>query len=413
MSPKTKWVEDKTSSAFTIDHLPYCIFRRQALEPWRVGVGIGSYVLDLYRVAKLNYLDEIIADYQIFKQDSLNPLIETGKKTTISLRQRLMELLEDYPPESIESTVLAKIEEVELKLPLMIGDYTDFYSSKEHATNVGTLFRDPEHALNPNWLHLPVAYHGRSSSINISGTPIYRPKGQFYDKALEGPRFDYTEKLDFELEIGMVIGKNSQQGETISTSEASEYIFGITLFNDWSARDIQRWEYVPLGPFLGKSFASTISPWITPIEALQEFKVSGPEQNPKVLPYLQYEGPQNYDITLEVWLKPETEDPIKLSTSNTKYLYWNFLQQIAHHTSNGCNLKVGDIMATGTISGPEPGSFGSLLELSHGGKIPLDLGNGINRTFLEDGDTLIMKAFVDNGKKRFELGSLQNQIFRK
>ena len=297
-----------------------------------------------------------------------------------------------------------------MHLPVRVGDYTDFYSSIEHATNVGKMFRDPENALLPNWKHLPVGYHGRASSIIVSGIDIHRPKGQ--TKPPEGaPVYGPSQRMDFELEMGFIIGKDSGLGDSISTEQAEDYIFGMVLFNDWSARDIQKWEYVPLGPFLGKNFASSISPWVIPLEALDHFRVNGPHQDPKVLPYLEYSGQKNYDINLEVQIHPEgAEKPTSVSNSNFKYMYWNMNQQLAHHTVNGCNVAVGDIMASGTISGQEPSSFGSMLELCWAGSKPVLLNNGEKRKFLKDGDTVIMKGFAKKDGIRVGFGEVLSKL---
>lgn len=297
-----------------------------------------------------------------------------------------------------------------MRLPIKVGDYTDFYSSIEHATNVGKLFRDPENALLPNWRYLPVGYHGRASSIVVSGTPIHRPNGQFKPGSADRPVFSPTEALDFELETAFVIGRESPLGRSISTAEAEDYIFGLCLFNDWSARDIQRWEYVPLGPFLGKSFASTISPWIITLDALEPFRVAGPEQKPAVLPYLQYIGRKNYDLHLEVRIQPENSAAKTVCRSNFKYMYWNMCQQLAHHTSNGCNVKVGDLMASGTISGKEPGSYGSMLEITRQGKDPIAMPDGSTRRFLEDGDQVTLSGWGERDGIRIGFGEATGKI---
>ena len=297
-----------------------------------------------------------------------------------------------------------------MHLPIAIGDYTDFYSSIEHATNVGMMFRDPENALLPNWKHLPVGYHGRASSIIVSGENLHRPKGQVMTSDSDSPVFKASALVDFELEMGFIIGKNTTLGENINTAEAENYIFGKVLFNDWSARDIQKWEYVPLGPFLAKNFGSSMSPWVVTMEALEPFRVQGPEQEPKVLPYLEYEGLKNYDINLEVAIQPKNEAETIVSVSNFKYMYWNMSQQLAHHTSNGCNIKVGDLMASGTISGKEPNSYGSMLELSWGGKNPITLNNGQTRKFIEDFDTVIMRGHCEKDSIRVGFGEVKSQL---
>ena len=297
-----------------------------------------------------------------------------------------------------------------MHLPIKVGDYTDFYSSMEHATNIGKMFRDPENALLPNWKHLPVGYHGRASSIIVSGQPIRRPKGQTIPKGATQPVFKPSARLDFELEMGFVIGKESNLGQPISTSKAEDYIFGLVLFNDWSARDIQKWEYVPLGPFLGKSFASSISPWVVPLEAFDPFRVVGPIQAPKVLPYLQYKGLRNYNINLTVGIVPEEGTEQVVCQSNFKYMYWNMSQQLAHHTINGCNVNVGDLMASGTISGKDKNSYGSMLELSWSGTKPLSMNDGSTRTFIEDGDTVVMRGYAEKDGIRVGFGEVSGKI---
>jgi fumarylacetoacetase len=295
-------------------------------------------------------------------------------------------------------------------MPVRISNYTDFYSSEEHATNVGTMFRDPKNALLPNWKHLPVGYHGRASSIVVSGTNIHRPKGQIKPPDAEFPVFCPSRKMDFELEVAFITCSETKLGQSITTKEAEEHIFGFVLFNDWSARDIQQWEYVPLGPFLGKNFGSTVSPWIVTMDALEPFRVAGPEQFPHVLPYLTFEGAKNFDLQLEVFLQPEKGEAVTVCRSNFKYLYWNVSQQLAHHTVNGCNIQVGDLYASGTISGPSPGSYGSMLELTWNGQKPLQMPDGTERKFIEDGDTVIIKAVAEKDGVRIGFGECKGKI---
>jgi fumarylacetoacetase len=309
----------------------------------------------------------------------------------------------------LEQCLLAQ-PEVEMQLPVQVGDYTDFYSSIEHATNVGKLFRDPDNALLPNWRHLPVAYHGRASSIIPSGQPIRRPAGQVLPAGASQPIFQPTSRLDFELEMAFVIGRENTLGTPISTADAEAHIFGLLLFNDWSARDIQQWEYRPLGPFLGKNFASSVSPWIVTLEALEPFRTSGPVQDPAVLPYLQYTGNHHFDINLEVSIQPQEELATIVCRSNYRNLYWNPVQQLAHHTSNGCNMRIGDLLASGTISGKQPTSYGSLLELSRGGREELLLQDGSRRTYLEDYDTVRMQGYARQGALRVGFGDVITTI---
>ena len=326
-----------------------------------------------------------------FECEVLNPFMKLGKQATSKLRLRVAELLESSNSELRSlpnvSDILIDQSAVTMHLPVNVGDYTDFYSSEDHARNVGTMFRDPNNALLPNWKHIPVGYHGRSSSIVISGTPIHRPKGQQKPKDADQPVFGPCKLLDFELEMAFVTFDGKPMGQSISTAQAEDYIFGMVIFNDWSARDIQTWEYVPLGPFLAKNFASSISPWIVTMDALSEFKVAGAKQEPKVFPYLDYDGDKNIDINLEVAIEPEGSAETVVSRSNYRYMYWNYAQQLAHHTINGCPIKAGDMMASGTISGPEPSSYGSMLELSWRGTKPIKMNDGSERKFIQDNDT--------------------------
>jgi fumarylacetoacetase len=295
-------------------------------------------------------------------------------------------------------------------MPVSVTNYTDFYSSEEHAINVGSMFRDPKNALLPNWKHLPVGYHGRASSIVVSDTDVIRPRGQIKPNNSEVPVFSASQKLDFELELAFVVCQETKIGSSVSTREAEDCIAGFVLFNDWSARDIQQWEYVPLGPFLGKNFASTISPWIVTMDALEPFRTKGPDQDPAVLPYLTFEGEKNFDIYLDVFVQPERSEATTICRSNAKYLYWNVNQQLAHHTINGCNIQVGDLYASGTISGPSTGSFGSMLELSWNGQKALSMPDGSIRYFLQDGDTVIMRAHAEKNGVRIGFGECRGKI---
>jgi len=409
----TTWVELPKHTDFTIYCLPFGVFKSKKLSP-RIGMAIGDQVIDLSVLDQEGFFANLFLLEGIFLKDSLNELISLGKQKTKKIRERVQQLLlqenEELRTHSIRGKVLIKSQEVEMLLPVKIGDYTDFYSSMEHATNVGKLFRDPENALLPNWKHLPVGYHGRASSIVVSGTPIRRPKGQFKDASMDKPAFGPSRSMDFELELAFITGKATQLGDSVSTKEAEDYIFGMVLFNDWSARDIQAWEYVPLGPFLGKNFGSSISPWVLPLEALEPFRVTGPMQDPEVLPYLNCSKDHNFDIQLEVGLQPEDQKETKICTSNFKYMYWNMAQQLAHHTVNGCNIQVGDVMASGTISGPTPDSFGSMLELSWRGTKPLVLESGQERSFLQDGDTVIMRGFCEKDGIRVGFGEVRGKL---
>lgn len=401
------WVDISANSDFSIYNLPFGIFSA-GKNPPRVGVRIGEYVIDLEQMRKLGLLE---ISRNILNQPYLNAFIGLGKKKTNAMRQKLQEWLiqPNSPLKKHFNKVFHPIASIKMHLPVKVGDYTDFYSSLEHATNVGKLFR-PDNPLVANWKHMPIAYHGRASSIVVSGSPIIRPKGQIKPVASDMPVFSPTKELDFEVEVGAIIGKNSDLGESINTVEAENYVFGLVLFNDWSARDIQRWEYQPLGPYLGKNFASSISPWVVTLEALEHFRVDTPTQNPEPLPYLHFEGKQNYNIQLEVNLQTNNGDAHIISRTNYSYMYWNLVQQIAHHTINGCNLKIGDILASGTISGPEKYSCGSLLELTLGGKQPLNLSSNSQRTFLEDGDTLTIKGFSQKDGIKVGFGDVSGRI---
>ena len=404
------WIDIPKNSDFSIHNIPFGIFSTKDSKK-RVGTAIGDMILDLKLSSDLGVFDNLTFDYNVFENEYLNDFISLGKSITNNVRLIIQKELSDSS--SVlrnQSNLLINQSDVEMHLPLKIGDYTDFYSSIEHATNIGSMFRDPSNPLLPNWKHIPVGYHGRVSSIVVSGIDIYRPKGQVLLPDKKTPSFQLSSRVDFELEMGFVIGKNSNLGESISTSEAEDYIFGKVLFNDWSARDIQKWEYVPLGPFLGKSFASSMSPWVVPLEALDLFRIDGPEQNPKVLPYLQYKGLKNYDINLEVAIHPDNSKESIVSSSNFKYMYWNMSQQLAHHTINGCNLNIGDLMASGTISGKDKGSYGSMLELSWGGKKPVILDDGNSRVFINDNDTVIMRGYCEKNGKRVGFGEVRTKL---
>jgi fumarylacetoacetase len=395
------------NSDFSIHNIPFGIFSSAGRTP-RVGVAIGEHILDLVAVAELNVFD---FDTTVLEKTVLNDFIALGKLTTSKVRTDIQTWLSD------DSSVLAnkpelfvKQADAQMHMPVAVGDYTDFYSSIEHATNVGKMFRDPENALLPNWRHIPVGYHGRASSIVVSGTPVHRPNGQTLPKDASQPVFGPSQRVDFELEMGFITGKNTALGTSISTAEAEDYIFGLVLFNDWSARDIQKWEYVPLGPFLAKNFASHISPWIVTLEALAPFQVPGPKQEPNVLPYLVYEGNKNYDINLEVGITPEASQEKIVCRSNFKYMYWNMAQQLAHHTINGCNIKVGDMYGSGTISGKDENSYGSMLELAWMGTKPLKMKDGTERVFIKDNDTVTMRGYAEKDNKRVGFGEVSAKI---
>ena len=408
------WVSVPENSDFPIQNLPFGIIGNHILSK-RVSVRIGDYALDLKVLAELGYLKETGFDSSDFDAPFLNPMMKKGKLAVRKLRNRISELLLDSStslqnnPSQIEQ-VLHLISAVEVSMPVEIGDYTDFYSSKEHATNVGMMFRDPANALLPNWLWIPVAYHGRASSIVLSGQDIHRPKGQIKPSAEEDPIFTPSRQVDFELEMAFITFDGKPLGDSISTQEAESYIFGLCLFNDWSARDIQAWEYVPLGPFLGKNFASSISAWIVTLDALEPFSVESPEQNPKVLPYLEFDGKKAYDIQLQVGILTNNKDETVVCNSNFKYMYWNMAQQLAHHTSNGCNIRCGDLLGSGTISGKSEDSFGSMLELTWRGTKPLKVKDGSERKFINDGDSVIMRGHSELNGVRIGFGELKSKL---
>ena len=408
------WVEVPANSDFPIQNLPLGVFKTEQLKP-RVGMRIGDFVIDMKSLHVLGYLDNLPFSATAFDSSSLNLLMKNGKVACRRLRNRISDLLDKNNTELQNNEhhvnqVLILVGQVEMLMPVEIGDYTDFYSSKEHETNVGTMFRDPDNALLPNWLWIPVGYHGRSSSVIISGQDIHRPKGQTKPSADQDPVFGPSRMIDFELEMAFITYDGKPLGDSISTAEAEDYIFGLVLFNDWSARDIQKWEYVPLGPFLAKSFASSISAWIVSLDALIPFQVDTPKQNPKVLSYLEFEGQKSYDINLQVGITPDGANEKIVCDSNFKYMYWNMAQQLAHHTVNGCNIRGGDLLGSGTISGPTPDSYGSMLELAWKGTKPIQMQDGSERKFLLDGDTVSMRGYCENDKVRIGFGEVKTKL---
>ncbi|SIS66270.1 fumarylacetoacetate hydrolase [Zobellia uliginosa] len=408
------WLPVPEHSDFPIQNIPFGVFLTRD-DIITIGTRIGDHAIDLGALHQLGYFENIPLTDDIFLQDTLNDFISDGQKTWRLVRNRISEIF-DINNETLKNNeahkkiVLFSMDEIEMQLPVQVGDYTDFYSSKEHATNVGTMFRDPDNALMPNWLHIPVGYHGRSSTIVPSGTPIRRPQGQTLPKGEETPVFGPSRLVDFELEMAFITTDTNALGEPVSVDEAEEYIFGMVLFNDWSARDIQKWEYVPLGPFLSKNFASSISPWIVTLDALQPFRVESPKQNPEPLPYLQQKERYSYDINLEVGIATEDGSETTISNSNFKYMYWTMAQQLAHHTINGCKVNSGDMMGSGTISGPTPDSYGSMLELSWQGSRPVKLNDGSERKFIQDNDTVIMRGHCSNNKVRIGFGEVRTKL---
>jgi fumarylacetoacetase len=408
------WLHVPENSDFPIQNIPFGVFLTKE-DIITIGTRIGDYVIDLGALQQLNYFEGIDLTDDMFMQDTLNDFISDGKKTWRLVRNRIADIFDEKNTKLKSNKkhldlVIFKIDEVEMQLPVQIGDYTDFYSSKEHATNVGMMFRDPANALLPNWLHIPVGYHGRSSTIVPSGIPVHRPMGQTLPDGEKYPVFGPSRSIDFELEMAFITTDANVMGENIPVHEAEDYIFGMVLLNDWSARDIQKWEYVPLGPFLAKNFATSISPWIVTMDALEPFRTKGPKQDPTPLPYLQQKGKNAFDINLEVAIAPENAEAKIVSKSNFKYMYWSMRQQLAHHTSNGCRLNSGDMMGSGTISGSEKDSFGSMLELTWGGKNPITMTDGSERKFINDNDTVIMKGFCKNNEVRIGFGEVSNKL---
>lgn len=411
---RKSWLHVPQNSDFPIQNIPFGVFITKD-DVVTIGTRIGDFAIDMGALQQLGYFEGIELTDDMFMQDTLNDFISDGKKTWRLVRNRLAEIFDANNPqlrdnESHKEIVIFNVAEIEMQLPVLIGDYTDFYSSKEHATNVGKMFRDPDNALLPNWLHIPVGYHGRSSTIVPSGIPVHRPMGQTLPNGETQPVFGPSRLVDFELETAFITTDANIMGENIPVGEAEDYIFGMVLLNDWSARDIQKWEYVPLGPFLAKNFASSISPWIVTLDALEPFRVASPKQEPTPLPYLQQEGDHAFDINLEVLIAPEDNEPTSICKSNFKYMYWTMSQQLAHHTVNGCRVNSGDMMGSGTISGSAEDSFGSMLELTWGGKNPLKMNDGTERKFINDGDTVIMKGYCQNDDVRIGFGEVSSKL---
>ncbi len=411
------WIEVNKDSDFPIQNIPFGVYSPKEGGELHVATAIGDYVIDLAYLDEAGFfINTDIEETEAFHEPTLNAFMSLGQKAWKEARLIISRLLREdntsfKDNDELKEIALIPMAETRMEMPVDIGDYTDFYSSREHATNVGTMFRGPDAALMPNWLHLPVGYHGRASSVVLSGTDIVRPKGQTKAVDAKEPTFGDSNRMDFELEMGVLIGSGNTLSEPIPVDEAENHVFGFTLVNDWSARDIQTWEYIPLGPFLAKNFATSISPWIITMEALEPFKCKSPKQDPKPFDYLNNKKNCNYDINLEIHLKAEnmSESHI-ISKTNYNYLYWNMAQQIAHHTITGCNLRTGDLLASGTISGPEKDSRGSMLELSWNGKEPISLPNGEKRTFLEDGDIVTLKGWCEGKGYRIGFGECKGSI---
>jgi fumarylacetoacetase len=411
------FIDVAPDSHFPVQNLPYGIFSPTTGGRPRVGVAIGEIVLDLAVLEGEGFFrGPHLPEKNVFAQATLNAFMALGHAAWRETRAILQELLRADNPTlrdniDLQQRALVPQSAVQLHLPAAIGDYTDFYASRQHATNVGAMFRGREHALLPNWLHLPVAYHGRASSVVVSGTGIRRPHGQIKPDDAAAPIFTTSRAMDFELEIGFFVGPGNALGQPVPVSQAIDHIFGVVLVNDWSARDIQKWEYQPLGPFLAKNLATSISPWVVPMAALAPFRVPGPKQEPEPLPYLQSGDSWAYDVHLEVSLQSQRMSrPVTIARSNARHLYWNVCQQLAHHTITGCNMRPGDLLASGTISGPTPDSYGSLLELTWRGTRPLALPGGETRRFLEDGDTVTLTGWCQGDGYRIGLGQVSGQL---
>ncbi len=407
------FIDVPADSPFPIQNLPFGVFHRPGYESPHLGVAIGEFVLDLAEATRagLLHVPGLPLGF-LAAQADLGEFMSLGLPIWRETRSRVSEILRgdnlilrDHPP--LRMRCLPARADLTMVMPTRIPNYTDFYSSREHATNVGTMLRGPENALMPNWMHLPVAYHGRASSVVLSGTDFHRPRGQTKADDADAPTFGPSRSVDFELELGVLIGPGNALGTSIPTSEAANHVFGMVLVNDWSARDIQKWEYQPLGPFLAKNFATSISPWVVTLDALEPFRIAGPTQDPEPLPYLRCTDAAAYDIHLEIALQtPSMAAPVRISLSNAKHLYWNICQQIAHHTINGCNLQTGDLLASGTISGPTSDSLGSMLELAWKGTRPLTLPNGETRVFLQDGDRVTITGWCQGNGYRIGFGEV-------
>ncbi|AXI44739.1 fumarylacetoacetase [Sulfitobacter sp. SK012] len=406
----TSWVESANSADtdFPLNNLPYGVFSTDALEP-RCGVAIGDMVLDVAALEEAGLIT--LSEDAVFDVPYWNDVMELGPDAWEALRARLVSMLSNGSADQAEVTpFLIAMDGVRLHMPLVVSEYTDFYAGRNHATNVGTMFRGAENALPPNWLHIPIGYNGRASTVVVSGTDITRPWGQLKAPDAEVPRFAPCRRLDIELEIGAIVGTSTDMGDRITVGQADKMIFGYVLLNDWSARDIQAWEYQPLGPFQAKAFATSISPWIVTRAALEPFRTSTPEREKDLLPYLREPGPMLYDIDLSVIMQPEGGKQEVIARTNYNEMYYSAAQQLTHHASSGCAMNAGDLLGSGTISGPEKSQRGSLLELSWGGKEPMTLSSGETRTFIEDGDTMILTGHAKGEGYRIGFGACEGTI---
>jgi len=410
MTLMTSWVESANSADtdFPLNNLPYGVFTTNRLEA-RCGVAIGDQILDMAALEEEGLIT--LAEEPVFDVPYWNDVMDLGPAAWASLRARLVELLSaDAPDQAAVAPHLVPMDEARLHMPMMVSEYTDFYAGKHHATNVGTMFRGAENALPPNWLHIPIGYNGRASTVVVSGTEITRPNGQLKAPDADAPHFGPCQRLDIELEMGAIVGTSTEMGQPITIDQADEMIFGYVLLNDWSARDIQAWEYQPLGPFQAKAFATSISPWIVTRDALEPFRTSTPEREKDLLPYLRETKPGLYDIDLSVLLQPEGGGAEEIARTNYREMYYSAAQQLTHHASSGCAMNAGDLLGSGTISGPEKSQRGSLLELSWGGKEPITLADGSSRSFVEDGDTLTLTGHAQGDGFRVGFGSCTGKI---
>ncbi|CBY38598.1 unnamed protein product [Oikopleura dioica] len=403
------FVEVPANSDFPIQNLPYGVFSTCDNPTHRIGVAIGEHILDLSAVDESVWAGIDSSLPAAFKQPVLNDFMSMGRSVWSAVRKTLQQdLLAEGSQEKVSSFLIPQ-STAKMHMPANIGDYTDFYSSIHHATNVGIMFRGKENALMPNWTHIPVGYHGRASSVVVSGTPLHRPKGQ--RKPEDGPpTYGPCRLMDFELETAFFVGKGNDLGDSVNVNETCDHIFGMVLMNDWSARDIQKWEYVPLGPFLGKNFGTTISPWVVTMEAMEQFIVPNMEMKNPILDYLTMNKDYNFDLNLAVSIKGENQSEYnQVGTSNFKYMYWTIAQQLAHHTANGCNSQPGDLYGSGTISGPEQGEYGSMLELSWKGTRTVKVGDE-ERKFIKDGDSVLISGFCERDGVRIGFGACEGTI---
>jgi fumarylacetoacetase len=408
------FIDVAPDSGFPIQNLPWGVFSTKSDSRPRVGVAIGDQVLDMAVIEEAGLVPRMAAQ-PVFRQPSLNAFMASGGYSWTIARRHVSQLLRHDNPrlrddKTLRGRAFVPMDSVRLHLPVAPAGYTDFYSSREHATNVGTMFRGKDNALNENWLWIPIGYNGRASTLVVGGSPVRRPKGQIKGPNDARPAYGPSRRLDIELEMAAIVGFDTSIGKTLTVDEAQNTIFGFALLNDWSARDIQQWEYVPLGPFQGKAFATSVGAWVVTAEALAPFRVEGPRQEPEPLDYLRQEGPHNYDIALEVEITPQGRAPTIVSRTNFRGMYWSTAQQIAHHASSGCAMRIGDVIGSGTISGADKGSYGSLLELTWGGKEPLTLADGSIRTFLEDGDVVTIRGWCQGEGYRIGLGELSGEI---